>query len=161
MPPYKFGGGMISKVSFEKTTFSDHPYKFEAGTSNISAVISLGKALDYINKIGIEQIKSHEAELLKYAIKKLKNISGLTIYGNASKRSGIISFNLENIHHYDAIMILSKMGIALRSGKLCAEPVMNHFKIKGCIRASIALYSSKEDIDILIEGIKKVKELHK
>lgn len=161
MPPYKFGGGMISKVSFEKTTFSEIPYKFEAGTSNISAVISLGKALDYINKIGIEQIKIHETELLKYAIKNLKNISGLTIYGNAKKRSGIISFNLENIHHYDAVMILDKMGIALRSGKLCAQPVMNHFKINGCIRASVALYSSKDDIDKLIEGIEKVKELHK
>jgi cysteine desulfurase/selenocysteine lyase len=160
MPPFKYGGGMISKVSFDKTTFADLPYKFEAGTSNISAVISLGEAIDYINDIGIKEIESHESDLMEYAVKKLSSLSGINIYGKSTNRCGIISFNLEDIHHYDAVMILDKMGIAVRSGTHCAEPVMNHFNIKGSIRASFALYNSKEDIDRLIEALKKVRELY-
>ena len=160
MPPYKYGGGMISKVSFEKTTFAEIPLKFEAGTSNISAVISLGKAIDYLNNIGIEEIQKHERELMNYTIDQLSALSGVTIYGKAPKRCGIISFNLENIHHYDAVMILDKMGIAVRSGKHCAEPVMSHFGINGSIRVSFALFNSKEDIDRLIKGLKKVQEMH-
>ncbi len=160
MPPYKYGGGMISKVSFNKTTFADIPFKFEAGTSNISAVISLGKAIEYLNHIGFEEIENHESNLIKYAIEQLSNLSGVTIYGNPPKRCGIVSFNLENIHHYDAVMILDKMGIAVRSGKHCSEPVMDHYKINGSIRASFAIYNSKEDIDRLIKGLKKVREMH-
>ncbi len=160
MPPYKYGGGMISKVSFKKTTFADIPFKFEAGTSNIAAVISLGKAIEYVNNIGIEEIEKHECELMKYAFDQLNALSGVTIYGNAPKRCGIISFNLENIHHYDAVMILDKMGIAVRSGTHCAEPVMSHYGINGSIRASFAIYNSKEDIDILVKGLKKVQEMH-
>ncbi|MFW6121564.1 MAG: aminotransferase class V-fold PLP-dependent enzyme [Petrotogales bacterium] len=160
MPPYKYGGGMISNVSFKKTTFADIPFKFEAGTSNISAVISLGKAIEYVNNIGIEEIQKNENELMNYAIDQLTSLSGITIYGNPPKRCGIISFNLENIHHYDAVMILDKMGIAVRSGTHCAEPVMSHYGINGNIRASLALYNSKEDIDRLIKGLKKVQEMH-
>jgi cysteine desulfurase/selenocysteine lyase len=160
MPPYKYGGGMISKVSFKKTTFADIPFKFEAGTTNISGVISLGKAIEYLNNIGIEEIEKHESMLMKYAFDQLSNLNGLTIYGNAPNRCGIISFNLEKIHHYDAVIILDKMGIAVRSGTHCAEPVMSHYGINGSIRISFAIYNSKEDIDRLIKGLKKVQEMH-
>jgi cysteine desulfurase/selenocysteine lyase len=161
MPPYKYGGGMISKVSFEKTTFAEVPFKFEAGTSNISAVISLGRAIDYINDIGIENIKKYEDKLFDYALGKIQELGGITIYGNAPERCAMISFNLENINHYDSVMILDKMGIALRSGTHCAEPLMKHLEINGNIRVSFALYNTKEDIDRLIEGLKKVQEIHK
>jgi cysteine desulfurase/selenocysteine lyase len=160
MPPYKYGGGMISKVGFDKTTFADIPYKFEAGTSNISAVYSLGKAIDYVNNINIKEIEKHEIELTKYAYDKLSKLEGITIYGNPTKRIGVISFNFDNIHHYDAIIILDRLGIALRSGKHCAEPLMGYYNINGCIRISFAIYNSHEDIDKLIEGIKKVQEIH-
>lgn len=161
MPPYKYGGGMISKVNFEKTTFADLPFKFEAGTTNISAVISLGKAIDYIEKIGINEIEKHENLLTKYAVEKLTNLEGVTVYGKPQRRCGVVSFNLDGIHHYDAVMILDKMGIALRSGMHCAEPLMNHYKIKGNIRVSFAIYNTKEEIDKLINGIKKVQEMHR
>jgi cysteine desulfurase/selenocysteine lyase len=160
LPPYKYGGGMISKVSFNKTTFAGIPYKFEAGTSNISAVISLGTAIDYIQKIGIEQIEEHETELMMYMYHQLNSLDGVTIYGNAPNRCGIISFNLDDIHHYDAVMLLDKIGIAVRSGTHCAEPVMKHYNIKGSIRASIAIYNSKKDIDRFIEGLKKVQRMY-
>jgi cysteine desulfurase/selenocysteine lyase len=161
MPPYKYGGGMISNVSFKKTTFAEIPFKFEAGTGNISAVISLGKAIEYVNNIDIREIEKHERMLMKYAIEQLNLIDGITIYGDVKDRCSIISFNLENIHHYDAVMILDKMGVALRSGTHCAEPVMNHYGITGSIRASFAVYNSKEDIDKLIKGLKKVLEMHR
>ncbi|UCF13644.1 MAG: cysteine desulfurase [Thermoplasmatales archaeon] len=160
MPPHKYGGGMISKVSFKKTSFAEVPFKFEAGTGNISAVISLGKAIEYLNDIGIKEIQKHEDELMRYTFDKLSTLDGITIYGNAPKRCGIISFNLDNIHHYDAVMILDKMGIAVRSGTHCAEPVMSHYGINGSIRVSFAIYNSKEDIDGLIYGLKKVQEMH-
>ena len=160
LSPYKYGGGMVSKVSFQRTTFADIPFKFEAGTSNISGVISLGKAIDYLTDIGMENIQKHEKELMKYALDKISNLDGITIFGKAPERCGIISFNLDNIHPYDAVMILDKMGIAVRSGTHCAEPLMNHYKIHGSIRASIALYNSKNDINILVSGIKKVQEMH-
>jgi cysteine desulfurase/selenocysteine lyase len=161
LPPYKYGGGMISKVSFNKTTFADIPFKFEAGTNNISAVISLGSAIDYIQTIGIETIQKYETELMIYLYNQLNSLDGVTIYGTAPKRCGIISFNLEHIHHYDAVMLLDKMGIAVRSGTHCAEPVMTHYNIKGSIRASIALYNSKTDIDRFIEGLKKVQHMYR
>jgi cysteine desulfurase/selenocysteine lyase len=161
LPPYKYGGGMISKVRFEKTTFADIPFKFEAGTSNISAVISLGKAVDYIKNIGMNEIENHENFLTKYAYEKLANLEGVTVYGNPGERCGVISFNLDGIHHYDAVMILSKMGIALRSGKHCAEPLIDHYKIKGSIRMSFAIYNNRADVDRLVSGIRKVQGMLK
>ncbi len=160
MQPVTFGGGMISHVDFAKTTFAETPYKFEAGTQNISAVISLGEAIDYLTHIGMDNIKKNEHELLDYAQKKLQDISGITVYGTTSEKCCIISFNLQDIHHYDAMMILDKMGIAIRSGRHCADPIMNHYNIPGTLRASFALYNNKEDVDQLINGLKKVKEMH-
>ena len=159
MPPYQSGGGMIKSVSFEKTEFAKPPLKFEAGTSNISAVISLGHAIKYLNTIGIRQIQQHESNLTTYAYESLSNLKGVTIYGNAQQRTGVISFNIDGINHYDAVMILDKMGITLRSGAHCAEPLMNHYHIKGCIRASFALYNKREEVDQLVNGIKKVQEM--
>ncbi len=161
LPPIKFGGGMVDRVSFENTTFAPPPLKFEAGTGNISAVISLGSAVDYIKKIGINHIKKHEDSLVTYAVDKLRSFDGLTTYGNPPERCALISFNIKKVHHFDAMMILDKLGIAVRSGKHCAEPVMNHYNISGAIRASFALYNTKEEIDRLIKGLKKVQEMHK
>lgn len=161
LPPFKYGGGMVDKVSFEKTTFVKPPLKFEAGTCNISAAISLGAAIEYLNDIGIKNIQDYENDLVSYAMKQLESIDGLTIYGNPPQRCGIISFNLKKIHHYDAMMILDKMGIAVRSGKHCAEPVMDHYGISGMIRVSFALYNTREEIDRLMQGIKKVQEIHR
>jgi cysteine desulfurase / selenocysteine lyase len=161
MSPCMYGGGMINKVSFEKTTFADPPYKFEAGTGNISAALSLAEAIDYINNIGIRKIQDHENELVRYAIDQLSSLKRLSIYGDPKQRCGIISFNLQDIHHYDVMMILDKMGIAVRSGKHCAEPLMNHYNIKGCVRASFAVYNSKEEIDGFLIGLKKVQEIYK
>jgi cysteine desulfurase/selenocysteine lyase len=161
IPPYHYGGGMISTVSFEKTNYADIPFKFEAGTRNISAVISLGTALKYVKNIGFKRIKSHEQNLLFYTMKRLQELDKLIIYGHAPHRCGIISMNLDNIHHYDAAMILDHLGIVIRSGKHCAEPVMDHYGITGTIRASIGLYNSKEDINRFIGGLQKVQELHK
>ena len=160
MPPYRYGGGMISSVRFDKTTFADLPFKFEAGTSNISAVISLGKALEYVNRIGIETIQSHEMMLTSYAVEQLQKIDGVTVYANPVNRCGVVSFNIEGIHHYDAVLLLNSMGIALRSGSHCAEPLMQHYQVSGTLRASFAVYSSKADIDALVNGIKKVQEIN-
>lgn len=161
MPPYMYGGGMIDRVSFEKTTFSSPPFKFEAGTSNISAVISLDEAIKYLNTLGISNIQCHENKLVTYAIDELSSLEGFNLYGAPKKRCGIVSFNLDQIHHYDAMMILDKMGIAVRSGKHCAEPIMDHYHIKGTIRTSFAVYNSEEDIDHLRVGLQKVQEMHK
>jgi cysteine desulfurase/selenocysteine lyase len=161
LSPIKFGGGMVDRVSFENTTFSPPPLKFEAGTGNISAVISLGSAIDYIKKIGINHIKKHEDGLLTYGLNKLQSLDGLTIYGDSPERCGLISFNIKKVHHFDAMMILDKFGIAVRSGKHCAEPVMDHYNISGAIRASFAVYNTEEEIDRLIKGLKKVQEMHK
>ncbi len=160
MPPYQYGGGMIAQVSLDNTTFSEPPFKFEAGTSNIAAAVSLHEALDYVSSIGFNAIKKHETELMTYVFEKLREIKGITFYGEAKPRCGIISFNLKDIHHYDAALILDKLGVAVRSGMHCAELVMDHYNIDGCIRASIALYNSYEDVDRLITGIQKVKEMH-
>jgi cysteine desulfurase/selenocysteine lyase len=161
MPPYQTGGGMVSSVSFDKTEFAEPPFKFEAGTSNISAVLSLGHAIKYLNTIGIKNIQRHEAYLTNYAYKALSDLEGVTIYGNAHEKIGAISFNIEGVNHYDATIILDKLGIALRSGLHCAEPIMKHFHIPGCIRASFAIYNSIEEIDLLVNGIGKVKEMFK
>lgn len=157
LPPYQSGGGMIDHVSFEKTTFSDPPLKFEAGTSNIVGAVSLGTAIDYINKIGLKEISSYEEELINYAVEKINSLSNINVYGNKIKRCSAVSFNLNLIHPYDAGLILDKMGIAVRTGMLCAEPLMKHYGVSGMMRASLALYNTKEEIDRLIEGIEKVQ----
>ncbi|HMA83178.1 MAG TPA: cysteine desulfurase [Candidatus Thermoplasmatota archaeon] len=161
MQPYTYGGGMVESVSFENTTFANHPFKFEAGTSNISGILSLGKAIDYLNNIGINKIQQHEQRLVTYSLDQLSTLDGLTIYAKPKKRCGIISFNLEDIHHYDAMMILDKLGVAVRSGKHCAEPVMTHYNIKGTIRVSFAMYNTTEEIDRLLVGLQKVQEMHR
>ncbi len=158
MPPYRGGGDMIDKVTFEKTTFNDLPHKFEAGTPPISAGIGLGTAIDFINTIGIENIAVRESELVDYATKKLNAIDGLRIIGTADEKASVISFLLDGIHPTDAGTILDKEGIAVRTGHHCAQPVMDHFKIPGTLRASISFYNNENDIDRLAEGIEYTKE---
>lgn len=157
MPPYQSGGGMVDSVSFEKTTYADLPLKFEAGTGNYVAAVSIGTAIEYIHKIGMDEITIYENDLLNYTTEKLCAINGVKTYGNAPERCGLISFNLDNIHPYDAGMILDKLGIAIRTGTHCAEPVMRHYGINATIRASFAFYNTKEEIDKLIEGIQKTQ----
>jgi len=159
IPPYQFGGGMINSVSLKKTTFTDLPLKFEAGTPNIAAALSLKKAIDYISEIGFDNIGSHEQDLMDYLIKRLNELSGIIIYGATTEKHGVLSFNLQNIDPYDVGIILDKMGIAIRTGKHCAEPVMKHYGINGTIRASFAMYNTLKEVDRLIEGIQKVQAM--
>jgi len=155
LPPYQGGGEMIAEVTFEKTTYADLPHKFEAGTPNIAGGIAFGAALDYINAIGIKQIATYEEELLKYATDKLSKIPGLKIYGTASKKTAVISFNVEGIHPYDIGSILDKLGIAVRTGHHCAQPIMDYYQIPGTVRASFAFYNTFEEIDRMIEALIK------
>ena len=157
LPPYQGGGEMIAEVTFEKTTYADLPHKFEAGTPNICGGIAFGAAIDYMNSIGFEAIAKYEHELLVYATKKLLEIEGLIIYGTSKHKTAVISFNLEGIHPYDIGTILDKMGIAVRTGHHCAQPIMDFYKIPGTVRASFAFYNTKAEIDILVEGVKKAK----
>ncbi len=157
MPPYQGGGDMIKSVSFEKTEYADLPLKFEAGTSNYVGAVSMGEAVNFINSNGIERIEQHETQLLKYAEEKLNSIEGLTIYGKSEHKTSAISFLLDGIHFYDVGMILDKIGIAVRTGTHCAEPTMKHFGISGTVRASFAVYNTKEEIDKLCEGILKAQ----
>ena len=159
MPPYQTGGEMIKTVTFEKTTFNELPFKFETGTPNVADVIGFGSAIDYIKKIGIENIIRYEEELLKYATQMLCGIQGLRIYGEAKKKAGVISFLLKDIHPYDAGIIIDKLSIAVRTGQHCAQPVMDRFGIPGTIRASFAFYNTKEEVDKLVEAILKVQEM--
>lgn len=159
MPPYMTGGEMIKKVTFEKTTFNELPFKFEAGTPNYVAAIGLATAIDYIQGLGLENIVAYEKELLDYATEKLESIEGLRIIGTAANKVCAISFILENIHHFDAGMVIDKMGIAVRTGHHCAEPLMNRFNIEGTLRASFAFYNTKEEIDKLYEAILIVKQM--
>jgi len=156
MPPYQGGGEMISEVKFSGTTFNELPYKFEAGTPNISGVIAFGAAIDYLEKIGIEHAAAWETELLNYATAELTKIPGLRIYGTQTKKSGVISFNVEGVHFFDLGTMLDKFGIAVRTGHHCADPLMDHFNIQGTVRASFAFYNTKEEIDVFIEALKKV-----
>jgi cysteine desulfurase/selenocysteine lyase len=156
MPPYQGGGEMISEVSFEKTTFNEIPYKFEAGTPNITSVIAFGAAIDLIEEIGLNKIAAWEQEILRYATVKLKEIPGIKIYGEAPEKSSVISFNVGDIHPYDIGMLLDKMGIAVRTGHHCADPVMQHFNVQGTVRVSLGMYSTTEEIDILISALKKI-----
>lgn len=156
MPPWQGGGEMIESVSFENTTFNELPFKFEAGTPNYIGNIALGEAIKYVENIGIENIAIYEEELLAYATERLSSIPGLKIYGTASNKASLISFLIEDIHPYDVGTLLDKMGIAVRTGTHCAETVMQHYNIAGTIRASFAFYNTKEEIDVLYEGLMKI-----
>ncbi len=161
IPPYQVGGDMIESVTFEKTIYNILPFKFEAGTSNYIGAIGLAAAIEYISSIGIKNIALYEGELLKHATDKLSQIDGLKIYGNANKKTSVISFLIDGIHHYDAGMILDKMGIAVRTGQHCTQPIMDHFNIQGTVRASFAFYNTKQEIDILYDALLKVKQILK
>jgi cysteine desulfurase/selenocysteine lyase len=148
---------MIAEVTFQKTTYADLPHKFEAGTPNISGGIAFGAALDYMNAIGFDAIQTYENELLHYATEKMLEIEGLKIYGTSKHKTSVISFNLKGIHPYDVGTILDKLGIAVRTGHHCAQPIMDYYKIPGTVRASFAFYNTKAEVDALVEGIKKAK----
>ncbi|WP_336830361.1 cysteine desulfurase [Sphingobacterium multivorum] len=155
MPPYQGGGDMIKEVTFEKTTYNELPFKFEAGTPNIEAGICLNEAIDYINSIGLENIEAYEHDLLQYATEKLAEIPGMRFIGTAEQKCSVISFVIDGTHPYDVGVILDKLGIAVRTGHHCAQPVMDRFGIPGTIRASLAVYNTKEEIDILVAGIQR------
>jgi len=157
MPPYQGGGEMIAEVTFDGTTFNKLPYKFEAGTPNITSVIAFGAAIDLTIETGLQNIAEWEHELLKYATSKLKEVPGIRIYGEAPEKSSVISFNIERIHFYDLGMLLDKMGIAVRTGHLCADTVMQHFGIQGCVRISFGMYNTKEEIDVFLAALNKIR----
>lgn len=159
LPPYQGGGEMIAEVTFEKTTYADLPHKFEAGTPNICGGIAFGAALDYMNNIGFEAIAQYEDELLQYATQQLLTIEGLRIYGTARHKTSVISFNIEGIHPYDIGTILDKLGIAVRTGHHCAQPIMDFYKIPGTVRASFSFYNTQEEVDKLVEGVKRAKKM--
>jgi cysteine desulfurase/selenocysteine lyase len=156
-PPYQGGGEMIKEVTFEKTTYADLPHKFEAGTPNIAGGIVLGTAIDYMNEIGFENIQKQELELLNHATKRLLEIDGLRIFGTSEAKTSVISFNIEGIHPYDIGTIIDKLGIAVRTGHHCAQPIMNFFGIPGTIRASFSFYNTKEEIDLMVDAVKKAQ----
>lgn len=155
LPPYQGGGEMIDQVTFEKTTYAGLPHKFEAGTPNICGGIAFGVALDYMNSIGFENIATYEKELLDYATKELKQIEGLRIYGEAAEKTAVISFNVGEIHPYDIGTIVDKLGVAVRTGHHCAQPIMDFYKIPGTVRASFAFYNTLEEIDIMVSAVKR------
>ncbi|CAM3579952.1 aminotransferase class V-fold PLP-dependent enzyme [Flavobacterium chungbukense] len=159
LPPYQGGGEMIKEVTFEKTTYADLPHKFEAGTPNIAGGIVLGTAIDYLNNIGFENIQEYEHELLEYATKRLSEIEGLRIYGTGKNKASVISFNIDGIHPYDVGSIIDKLGIAVRTGHHCAQPIMNFFCIPGTIRASFSFYNTKEEIDQMVDAVKKAQTM--
>lgn len=160
IPPFHGGGEMIAVCSFTKTTYADLPFKFEAGTPNVGGNIALGAAVDFIENIGHEHLQNHENALLEYAQRKLLELEGLRIYGEKAKRTGVVSFNLEGVGiSSDVGMILDKMGIAVRTGHHCTQPIMEYFEIAGTVRASFAVYNTFEEIDILVEGVKKAQRM--
>ncbi|MBB1149195.1 cysteine desulfurase [Myroides sp. NP-2] len=159
LPPYQGGGEMIKTVTFEKTTYACLPHKFEAGTPNIAGGIVLGHALDYLNNLGFDNIQAYEHELLKYGTQRLLEIEGLYIVGTAADKTSVISFNLEGLHPYDVGVIVDKLGVAVRTGHHCTQPIMDFFGIPGTIRASFSFYNTKEEIDILVEAVKKAKQM--
>ena len=156
MPPYQGGGEMIKTVRFDKTTYNELPFKFEAGTPDISGAIGLGIALEYVKDLGFDAIAAHESELLSYATEKLLAIDGLKIIGTAEHKASVISFLIEGTHPYDVGTLLDKMGIAVRTGHHCTQPLMDFYQIPGTVRASFAVYSSKEDVDKLVAGVERV-----
>ncbi len=159
MPPGQGGGDMVDCVTFEKTTYNELPFKFEAGTTPYAGAIGMAKALNYFRNLGIENVQQHETDLLKYATEKLQEIDGLVLYGTARDKISVLSFLVEGIHPYDAGMILDKMGIAVRTGTHCTQPVMDHFNIDGTIRASMVFYNTREEIDLLVNGLERVRRM--
>ena len=159
LPPYQGGGEMIQSVSFEKTTFNELPFKFEAGTPDYIGTTALAKALDYVSAIGMDKIEAHEHELTTYAMNRMKQIEGMRIFGEAEHKSSVISFLVGNIHHLDMGTLLDRLGIAVRTGHHCAQPLMNRLGIEGTVRASFGLYNTKEEIDILVAGIERVSRM--
>lgn len=157
LPPYQGGGEMIKEVTFEKTTYAELPHKFEAGTPNIAGGIVLGTAIDYMNDVGFENIQKQELALLEYATKRLLEIDGLRIFGTAVEKTSVVSFNIEGIHPYDIGTIIDKLGIAVRTGHHCAQPIMNFYGIPGTIRASFSFYNTIEEIDLMVEAVKRAK----
>ena len=157
LPPYQGGGEMIATVTFEKTTYADLPHKFEAGTPNIAGGIVLGTAVDYLNAIGFDNIAEYEHELLEYGTKRLLEIEGMKIFGTSKAKTSVISFNIAGIHPYDIGTIIDKLGIAVRTGHHCAQPIMDFFKIPGTLRASFAFYNTKEEIDMMVESLKRAQ----
>jgi cysteine desulfurase/selenocysteine lyase len=157
MPPYQGGGDMIDVVTFDKTTYNSLPHKFEAGTPAIAAVIGLGRAVDYINQVGIETIKKAEDELLEYGTKKLSSIPGLRIYGTAKNKASVISFGIDGLHPHDIATLIDKEGVAIRTGHHCAQPLMKFLCVPATCRASLSIYNNQADIDQLYAAILKVK----
>ena len=155
LPPYQGGGEMIDQVTFEKTTYADLPHKFEAGTPNIAGGVGFGAAVDYMNNIGFDAIAAHENDLMRHATEKLKKIEGLHIYGDVDNKVAVISFNVEGLHPYDIGTLLDKMGIAVRTGHHCCQPIMDHFQIPGTVRASFAFYNTHEEVERFIAGVEK------
>ena len=159
LPPYQGGGEMIQNVSFEKTTFNELPFKFEAGTPDYIGTTALAKALDYVSAIGMDNIAAHEHELTIYAMQRLKEIPRMRIFGEAKHKGGVISFLVGDIHHFDMGTLLDRLGIAVRTGHHCAEPLMHRLGIEGTVRASLGLYNTKEEIDALVAGIERVRKM--
>lgn len=159
MPPYQGGGDMVKTVTFEKTIYNRLPFKFEAGTTNYTGAVGLGTAIEYVQNIGIENIANYENELLQYAKIKFSEIDNVTIYGTSERKASVISFLIDTVHHYDAGMILDKLGIAVRTGTHCTEPIMKRFNIQGTVRASMCFYNTFEEIDLFIEAVQRVKKM--
>ncbi|MCW0484032.1 aminotransferase class V-fold PLP-dependent enzyme [Gaoshiqia sediminis] len=156
MPPYQGGGEMISEVTFQKTTFNELPYKFEAGTPHITGVVAFGEAIHYLQQLGVAEVAAYEHQLLEYATQKLLEIPGMIIYGAQPEKSGVITFNIDGIHSFDLGTMLDKMGIAVRTGRLCADPVMQHYGITGSVRVSFAVYNTIDEIDVFVAALKKL-----
>jgi cysteine desulfurase/selenocysteine lyase len=159
MPPYQGGGDMIRSVTFEKTTYNDLPYKFEAGTPNIAGVIAFGAALDYVTGLGMEKIAAHEHDLLVYATERLQSVPGLRIYGTAAEKAAVVSFTLEGVHPHDIGTVLDYEGVAVRTGHHCAQPVMDRFHIPATARASFGIYNTRDEVDVLVRALGKVREV--
>lgn len=159
LPPYQGGGEMIKNVSFEKTTYNELPYKFEAGTPDYVATHALATALDYVSGLGMENIEAHEQELTRYALERMQQIEGMHIFGGAKARDAVISFQVGDIHHLDMGTLLDRLGIAVRTGHHCAEPLMRRLGIEGTVRASFGLYNTKEEVDALVEGIERIRRM--
>ncbi|MEZ5004676.1 MAG: cysteine desulfurase [Chitinophagales bacterium] len=156
LPPFQGGGDMIKEVSFEKTTYNDLPFKFEAGTPNIAGIIGLGAAIDYVSAIGLDKIAAYETELLEYATAKIKSVEGIRLFGTGPNKSSVLSFLVDELHPYDIGVLLDNLGIAIRTGHHCTQPVMTKFNIPGTCRASFAIYNTKEEIDYFIESLERV-----
>jgi len=159
LPPYQAGGEMIDQVTLEKSTYAPLPHKFEAGTPNICGAIAFGKAIEYLNEIGLDKIEAYETELLKYATEKLLEIEDLKIYGTSTNKTAVVSFNIKNLHPYDIGSIIDKLGIAVRTGHHCTQPIMDYYNIPGTVRASFAFYNTKKEIDSFVKAVKRAKTM--